>query len=721
MTLGSSRPASVVLTLQDRSGPVTGCLQALRSTTASTQKEALSRLTQALGNESPAPDVLWVVGRLAREGVPGAAALMQRWSEVVPAAPSPGPPDPERDRAVSESWNMTGGWMPPVEQIPAMVERCALRASSADLDLLAMLCWRTPHPDHAAWKEALGDQLPAVTRAVSEGLRQGHDHDANPGPALTLLNYLPREFPEACGPDWVKTHLAPALRTLPEDDQIAQALFDDFPTDSGHALLGELMRERPSALTGWRLSFLTSLSQNSEFVPTSGEAVWLSQWLLPRPASDANDQVAEATSVQLLARFGEAHPEEFSRLQLPDNNLTSRALPQAYLERLLQRPPGSGGHLASVSGALARVTGLSPERRGEIRDQLVADFASGRSLEGDVRLPLLDGDPGARRELAARLLPGLAQKQPGEDLNEAYRSQLNKLRQAWLKGEPQAVSPSDLLLRHEAAMLAAPARWMEVMEPALRGWTQELEARGEAPQAIERARAALGRQGVLEGSEMLDVGAAVLLCQGHPSRLLELVQGIEPASLARLSAAPIGSNSPHDYALWSTTDDLRNQIKAPELVSACHTLPRSAALLGHTAALYPSGEEPARQALVARFQEEGPPESAALVVELDRQGVLKEGLSALVATAPNLDQHAELALRLLQRATHSEPGERVAETSRDLRQALELISQGQTEDSAFQDVLARKLGKASAGGPAVDLGGPRPSIGGILMPRRRTT
>jgi hypothetical protein len=618
---------------------------------------------------------------------------------------------------------MTGGWMPPTDQIPQMVERCSRRASPADLAFLAMLCWRTPHPDHASWKKALSDQLPAVAGAVSAGLRQGLDHAGDPEPALTLLNHLPREFPEGCGPDWVKGHLAPALRTLPAREEITARLFDDFPTDSGHALLGEIIEERPSVLSGWRLDLLDSLRQNPEFMPTPAEARWLSQWLLPRPLPDDNDRASEAFSVELLARFGNAHPKELAHLELPDRALATRPLPEAYLERLLSRPAGGADHLASVSQELARVASLSAERHTELADQLVADFTAGRSLEGDVRLPLLDCDEGARRELAGRLMPGLVQSQPGEERNQVFQSQLSGLRRAWLESEVGEVSASDRLLRHAAAMQVAPGQWMELMGPALQGWAAELETRGEASDAIERARAALGRQGELTGSEMLDVGVATLLCQGHPSRFLEILTGVQPAYMASVSATPIGSGSAQDFALSSITRDFRNQLmETPQLVSNCRSLSEAAALLGHTATMHPSGLDTTRQGLVKRYFEEGPPEAAALVAELDRQGVLSEGLPAFAACTQELDRHANLALGLLQRATSSEPGERIKEASVAFREVLLLVGEGHSEESAMQTVLARNLGvSTSTGGSMIDLAGPRPSIGGIMLPRRRTS
>ncbi len=719
MTLESSRPVSPVLSMQDRGGPVTGCLEALRS--SSTRSEALSRLPQALGSEPPRLDVRWAVGRLAREGDPGALSLLHRWSQEVPATPEPCPPDPQRDLAVAESWNMTGGWMPPIDQIPEMIEGCARRASPADLAFLAMLCWRTPHPDHAAWKKALSDQLPAVTGAVSAGLSQGHDHAGNPEPALTLLNHLRKEFPEACGPDWVKGHLAPALRTLPERDEITPALFDQFPVDAGRALLGEVMQERPSGLSGWRLELLGALHENHEFMPTPGEARWLSQWLLPRPLPDIDDRAAEAISVKLLARFGDAHPQEFAKLQLPDRALNTRPLPEAYLERLLHRPAGHADHLASVSRELGRVALLSPERRAELADQLAADFAAGRSLEGDVRLPLLDCDLGAQRDLASRLLPGLAERQPGEESNQVFRSQLEGLRRAWLEGEVSDVSASDRSLRHAAALHSAPGHWMALLKPALGGWAQELEAGGEAPQAIERAQVALGRQGKLNGTEMLDVAVAVLLCQANPPRLLDVLERIPPAYLATISVPPLSSGSAQDFALSSIACELRDQIgQAPELVSHCRDLTQSAALLNHAAALNQSGQEATRQAVVERSREKGPPEAAALVAELDRQGVLREGLSAFTSCTPELERHANLALGLLQKSTRSESGERIEEASGAFREVLSLIGEGHTEESALQVVLARSLGMTT-GGTAVDLDGPRPSVGGILLRRRRSS
>ncbi|GMU58038.1 MAG: hypothetical protein AMXMBFR33_71840 [Candidatus Xenobia bacterium] len=261
---------------------------------------------------------------------------------------------------------------------------------------------------------------------------------------------------------------------------------------------------------------------------------------------------------------------------------------------------------------------------------------------------------------------------------------------------------------------------------ALGSTSTRKEALSRLPQArgasLRGARAALGRQGELTGCEMLDVGVATLLCQGHPSRFLEILTGVQPAYMASVSATPIGSGSAQDFALSSITRDFRNQLmETPQLVSNCRSLSEAAALLGHTATMHPSGLDTTRQGLVKRYFEEGPPEAAALVAELDRQGVLSEGLPAFAACTQELDRHANLALGLLQRAE-----QRAGRAHQGGQRCFPRgpVVGGRGAQRGIGD--ANRPGPQSGGehlhGRLDDRpGGPRPSIGGIMLPRRRTS
>ncbi len=711
-----SRSESPVIRRQDAYGAVEGCREAMLKPELA--DEALARLPAALGNHPPRQELVWAVASQAREQKPAALALLHQWKnqghlefsaqvlegkfQVNGRRLEPAPPVDDRDELRDEIIREGEGLGPqprPPEVLETLVARCAARASERDIQALGLLIADGVSGEGPA-RSIAGEHFESVSTAVSRFLGRGEKFQDSEVP-FQLLEILVMAYPEKCDATWAREHLAPALQTL---DGSMGGLFAAARPDTTSAMVSLALEDRPSTLAGWRFTAAEQLLKDPDYVPSRQQAHWMSQFLIPRSRPDRLDDAAESLAVRWMLQFRRFDPEGFDALLLPDASGQMKPLPEAYLERLKARPAAQLGEHFQNPDTLNRLLALPDEEVSRYQQEVVA-----RGLfKPDLALIVASGSADRRSELAPSIKAQLATVHPEEE-SASIRNFMQRLRQAWLRS-PDEGTPESLLQRHRGAVAYNPSEWMRSMRPSL-----QAGAGADLPGVRATLRAQKpGGLPELSDQELIAFGQAVALAEKEPRHVSELVLAASPflgwlADRARDSFQVIAFGSAllalqrcmggPEYAWVKHCPNLREGLA---VLQECHKLTRR----GGTAL----GVE---QAWLNERKTSGPEWAAALGEHFHAQGKLTERMTELYERFPDFEQHGPLAARV----AHLAEGN-WEKTLSGLTTVLQWMNEGKSEEQALHQWAKREA--VSSGHLGVDLGGLKPSVGGVLLRRKKS-
>lgn len=710
------RSESSVVRHQDAYGPVEGCLEALQNPELA--DEALARLPLALGNRPPRPDVLWAVANQAREQRPAAIGLLNRWkdqghlefSQEVLSGPfqvigqrlesSPGldDRDSERDRFLEES-ELYEVKDRPAEVVSALVERCAARASEKDIKALSYLL--DSDFSEPLGKAAAREHFEHVSTAITRYLGRGGKFEDSDVP-FSLLCRLVKEFPERCDAGWVRAHLAPSLRHL---DGNMGPLLTLASTEQVASLLDTALQDRPSTIADWRLTAAQRLMSEPDYRPTAEQSHWMSQFLILRPASDQMDFAAESLAVSWMSRLKSLDQEAFSQLQLPDLSGQMKPLPEALLARLEQRPSEQLLKYFDNPERLNALVCLPPEEAARLRAELKAR----PTFQLDLAVLLANQD---RAALAEAVKTRLGTILPQEE-DAGVRTFMQTLRMSLLKSPDEH---GECLLRHQVALAYRPGHWMSSMRPSLTSALSEpsLDRKALLDSVSETLRAQVpGRLPELTDEQLLDFGKAVRIAEQEPEHLPGLLAAASPF----VAWLPGRQDGPQVVALGSALRALEYIVVADdEWVKHCPGLRDGLGVLQQVHKIALRGGDlaglPARaeSAWLDQLRSSGPEWARTLAGVVKGKGELTEGLALLFESLPDLEEHGPLAARVAG-LVDGDP----VKTAEGVRAVL---ASDQSPDEALHRWLRGTM--AGTGQLAVELDGLRPSVGGVLLRRKRT-
>jgi hypothetical protein len=283
-----------------------------------------------------------------------------------------------------------------------------------------------------------------------------------------------------------------------------------------------------------------------------------------------------------------------------------------------------------------------------------------------------------------------------------------------LEVAPETATPEVCRNRSQIAMTLAPHKWMENMATTLR-----VAARQTAdPQAVIQSAVDILRGShppELTPDELMTFGTAVMLMETHPEHLAKLVTAAGPWIGWRPQALGPNKDSKQALGFGSALHVLRYCVIADdEWVKNCRSPREGAMVLGQCQKIAPTVRDwpnlLEKQEKAWLDQQTGSVRT--LGEALQRKGQLAGGLARLYEAVPELDQHLDLAVRVLSLTPDKD---RAVE---DTVQGLNAVLRASTEEEGLQTWLKGTL--SASGGMAVELGGLKPSVGGVLLRRKRT-
>lgn len=726
------RPSgSALREYQDRFGPIEGCLAALQD--PGLGPEALAGLPAALGQRPPPQAVLWALADQAREGSPAARALLTGWQDqgllepfapellegpfqvtgkrIEASAPRPPEPDPQRDQVLQEIQSFRVAKRS-LEDLETLVGRCARRGTEADLQVMRGLLEYSAGDGLS--QQAIGRHFELVSGMVAGALGRGERFQDDELPHLVLLS-LAHDFPDRCDAAWARDILGPALRGLPFHEAMGDVIHH-VPTPALAELLDGCLEDRPSGLSDWHYDAVSTLLKREDYHPTTEQARWVSQFLLPRANPTPQDGHAQTLALGFLKRFRETDREGFASLKLPDLAGQLKPVPEALLSQL------SGGLLLDQKELWSETTLLNSlldtgrDERASLRERLAAEPEITPSLD---LLRAVGASPEEKMLLALALEQQLVRKHPSES-DRSFELFLQGLRSECLRLAPGDITPEACSRRSQLAMVRLPREWMVSMTPTLQAMAAFNRDGGEVVKGASASLRAQDPSGPpqLNPDQLLMLGAAVAIAERHPEHLPELLGAASPWLDWR--APPNGGQeSPSAQAFSSVLTALTHPLlQGSQWTQHCPSVKAGAAMLQHCARLEPfarrnrdsylSNHEQAwleRQSGWARSLGEG----------LRARGELSGGLWKVYQSFPELDRNGPTAARVLDLSARQ--GDSLEQGIRALGKVLDGMAGGQTEEEAVKAWLSQSLGGGE--GAAVRLEGARPSVGGVLLPRKR--
>lgn len=714
---------SAIRTYQDRFGPAEGCLQSMQDPALT--DEALASLPAALGKRAPSQDMLWAVADQAREGNATARSLLGRWRDeghleeyppelltkpfqlngkkLEPMAPRPSDLDPERDQVCQEIDQGALEERTP-EHLSGLVERCALRGGDRDFKALIGLIqgdFGGPGPAHGV----VGERFDLVSGALTRALGRGQKFP-DPEHALLFLHALCEGFPDRCDAAWTREHLEPALRRLPLHEAMGEVL-KAAPLPALEALADSCLEDRPGTLADWRFVALSQLA-GKEHTPNLAQAKWVSQFLLPRQVGlNEQDLEAQFVAMRLLDRFRAKDPNGLNQLRLPDPAGELRPLPDALYERCLELPPLKAWAAFGQADMINRLVGRTPEQLARLREELASEPA----LRPEMRLVLAAGATQEEKAALGQLLERQLGERQSHEHKPEFRAFLGSLRRAWLEVAPEEATSEVCSARHKLALRLAPSEWMINMSPTLQSAARQAKDPSAVVQSAAAMLAGLTSPDLTE-EQLLTLGTAIKLVSQHSEHLAEMIGAAGPWLTFKPTRVGENKDSEEAQAFGSAMKSLRYELIAGnDWMEHCRTTRDSAMVLRGCHQIAPevrgSFLAQAEQGWMGRQQ--GWVRS--LAEGLQQKGGLAKGLGELYERVPNLDQHGPLAVRLLGMTDGLE------DAIQGLRKVQGFLAEGKSEAEAITAWLGGKLGGET--GLAVDLGGLKPSVGGVLLRRKR--